>query len=134
MEGVALAVSTLGTNAIRATLLLLVALLLGLALRRSAATLRQALWAGAITGLLLLPAAGLVGPPGVLAWLGPPQMRAIGPVSDGLPPPPPAPWLPPAGVNVAPPLPQVALLDEKPQVLGAPPLERPGRWVPLTLG
>jgi hypothetical protein len=134
MEGVAAFVNAVGQNALRATVLLLVALLLALVLRRSAAALRHALWAGAITALLLLPLAGALAPPLALPWLAPPQARVIGPLSYGPPVAERAPWLPPEGVPVAPPLPRLEIPGERLQVEGAPALPPRREWLPGALG
>ena len=135
MEGVAAFVNAVGQNALRATALLLVALLLALVLRRSAAALRHALWAGAIAALLLLPLAGALLPALPLRWLPVPQARTIGPFSYAPPAAPPAPWLPPVGVPVAPPLPALSVPGQTTFFEGAPPVPLGGRSpLPLVLG
>ena len=135
MDGVSVMVSAWGQNAIRATVLLLVALLLALVLRRSAAALRHALWVGVIVALLILPAAGALLPALPLRWLPALQARTIGPFSYGPPAAPPAPWLPPVGVPVAPPLPALAVPGKTTFFEGAPPAPVSGRSpLPLVLG
>src|SRR5262245_53328662 len=131
MEGVA----AFGiAHVLRATTLLLVALLLALALRRSAAALRHALWAGTIVALLLLPVAGALLPPLALPWLPPRPPRVVGPPGSGNAPAMPAPWLPPVGVPAAPPIPHVVIPGEGTFVDRAPPPPRPSPVVRLLAG
>jgi beta-lactamase regulating signal transducer with metallopeptidase domain len=76
----------LGTTALKATLILAVALALTVVLRRSAAATRHLVWAAALAGIVVLPALNLLLPGWYVSLPGAESVRALGsrllPASD----------------------------------------------------